>query len=519
MKYVFYLILCLPLFFTCKDDKTHIVHREEIDEKEDLSPELRFGALFEQVQMEGVFGQSSTFSNAVPKAFTKEVMKAYEEEKLKEDFDLKQFVEKYFDTNSSVEFKGLGTTDITMYLSSLIDQMKVNSIAAKGSVIEMSKLSLASRQETFPELDYAESYFNMLGLQAKGDNEMVDNFPKNFVYMINNYECIPLKNRSYSLNQTGPPYLSAMINLLESSQGERILKFYLGGFFKEYQYWMKASHELEAGTQINHSVKMEDGAILNRFWSGSLKPRVANYKEDKALLASVGDPEILRQVRAIEESTWLESSRWGMSNNNYEGANITNLIPVDLNALLYNLEKSIARAYKLLKQEPRAEFFFEKAEARKKALIKYCWNEEKGFFFDYNFKDKKQTDVYSLAGLYPLFFEMADSKKAKKVASSLKSKLLKESGLANTNSETGLFWDGPYGKAAYQWIAYKGLKNYKEDDLANEIKSRWIKSQTDIINANKVLAEFSIVDPLIPSDKESSFASSSASVLLKFLNE
>ena len=519
MRYAIYLLLFMSMLFTCKEDKTHIVHREEIDEKEDFSPELRFGELFEGVQMGGIFHHSSVFANAVPKAFTKKIMKAYETEKSKKDFDLKSFVNTYFETNSDVSLKNGKYADINEFLIQSLEKMKAKSIAAKGSVIEMSKISIASREETYPALDYTESYFNMIGLNETGAKEMFIDCPKNFVYMMNEYDCIPQKNRSYSLTQTGPPYMSAMINLLEEVEGERILKFYLGTFFKEYQYWMNASYDLVPASQIDHSVKFLDGELLNRYWSESYKPRIDSYKEDKELIERIGDPKIMREVRAIEESTWLESSRWGMSNNNYEGANITNLIPVDLNALLYNLEKNIARAYKVMNQEPKSEFFYEKAAARKKALLKYCWNEERGYFFDYNYITKEQSDVVSIAGIYPLFFEMVDSKQAKKITATLEKELLKEGGLATTNSDTGLRWDSQYGKATYQWIAYKALKNYKQDSIADKIKTNWINSQKAYFEKHNTLSEFTIVDSSQSEDSQSGFATSSASILLKFLKE
>lgn len=519
MKYFFCLIICLPLLFTCNEDKTHIVHREEIDEQEDLAPNLRFPGLFEKVQMEGVFDKSSTFANAVPKAFTKEIMKAYKEQSVQEGFDLKKFVATYFETKTSVELSDLNKTDLKEYCENAFEKMKMQSIAAKGSVFEMTQISVASKPDTYPELDYAESYFNMLGSDALGEDQIFDSTPKNIVYMLNTYECVPRINRSYSLKQSSAPYLSAMVDLLEPVHGERILKFYLGGFFKEHQFWMKSSHELVPASQINHSVKMKDGEVLNRYWSESYEPRIDHYREDKLLAERVGNEKILREVRAIAESNWLESSRWGMSNDNYEGASITNLIPVDLNALLYNLESNISRAYTLLNQEPRADFFKEKAAQRKKALMKYCWNDADGYFYDYDYAAQQQTNVVSIAGIYPLFFEMVDSKQAKRAIAKLESQLLKAGGVSSTNSETGLHWDAPFGKATFQWIAYKALKNYKEDALADQIKERWINSQKKIFEKNETLPEFTPVMKDFPAEKESTFATSSASILLAFLKE
>ena len=47
------------------------------------------------------------------------------------------------------------------------------------------------------------------------------------------------------------------------------------------------------------------------------------------------------------ESGWDFSSRWFKNKNDFATIHTTDIIPVDLNCLLLNLEKTIAKAYQL----------------------------------------------------------------------------------------------------------------------------------------------------------------------------
>ncbi len=40
------------------------------------------------------------------------------------------------------------------------------------------------------------------------------------------------------------------------------------------------------------------------------------------------------------------------------------------------------------------------------------WDEKKGFFFDYDYLEKKDTNVWTLAGFFPLWVGLANKKQA-----------------------------------------------------------------------------------------------------------
>lgn len=84
---------------------------------------------------------------------------------------------------------------------------------------------------------------------------------------------------------------------------------------------------------------------------------------------------------------------------------------------------------------------------------------------DYNFRLKKPTEIYSLAGVYPLFFKIADKTQADFVAQKIESRFLKPGGLISTLNTTHQQWDAPNGWAPLQWITINGLRNYKHYSL------------------------------------------------------
>lgn len=82
---------------------------------------------------------------------------------------------------------------------------------------------------------------------------------------------------------------------------------------------------------------------------------------------------------------------------------------------------------------------------------------------------------YTLAGLFPLYFQMADTLQAMHVRRAIEEKFLASGGLVTTiTTATGQQWDYPNGWAPLQWIGYKACQNYGFDSLAREIARRWI---------------------------------------------
>ena len=271
---------------------------------------------------------------------------------------------------------------------------------------------------------------------------------------------------------------------------------YLEAIRKEYDFWMDENDS--NSTEDKRKVEIEKGLFLNRYYDSNPIPREESYYEDYSLIAKLDDTnriKLHRNIRAACESGWDFSSRWFKDKKTLTTCIATDIIPVDLNCLLYFMERKLAELYALSGNDDMKIDFENKYERRKSAINKYLWDDEKKFYFDYNFKEKKPTEVSSLAACYPLYFKVAENKLAKGVAEKIEKLFLKDGGLISTTNNTGQRWDSPNGWAPLQWLAIKGLRNYGFDSLANEIKSRWLKLNEDVFNrTGKMFEKYNVED-------------------------
>ncbi|MFK5261465.1 trehalase family glycosidase, partial [Lactiplantibacillus plantarum] len=77
---------------------------------------------------------------------------------------------------------------------------------------------------------------------------------------------------------------------------------------------------------------------------------------------------------------------------------------------------------------------------------------------DYNFAEHTAKADITMAGVFPLYFEVATTEHAEKVATTVHTLLLKSGGCITTLQASGQQWDSPNGWAPLQYIAIKGLE-------------------------------------------------------------
>tara|TARA_R110002051_G_scaffold65839_3_gene119502 strand:+ start:17160 stop:17537 length:378 start_codon:yes stop_codon:yes gene_type:complete len=116
-----------------------------------------------------------------------------------------------------------------------------------------------------------------------------------------------------------------------------------------------------------------------------------------------------QDLRSGAEFGWDFSSRWFADRKSIETIETTDIIPVDLNALLYGLEEILIKAFK--EDVVFVTTLKTSMEARKSFLNEYIFNTEDGTFEDFNWVEQKQTGIKSLAMTYPLFFKMSTKNK------------------------------------------------------------------------------------------------------------
>lgn len=467
---------------------------------QEQSPDQRYGQLFADVQLARIFPDGKTFVDCDPKSKATDIIAAYEAAKESGDFDLSSFVETHFNLPKEYDsgFSSDTSRSVQEHITLLWDVLtREPETGVGGSLIPLPKSYIVPGGR-FREVYYWDSYFTMLGLQVSEKVDMIENMVDNFAYLIDTIGFIPNGNRTYYKTRSQPPFFASMVQVLAEAKGNEILKKYLPQLVKEYFFWMNESDQVSANTPARqHVVRLKDGAIMNRYWDRGNTPRPESYREDVETAEASGRPveEVYRDLRAGAASGWDYSSRWFGDGTNISSIQTTSIIPVDLNALLYNLELTIARGFELSGDEENANIYDQRAGLRRAALIRYCWNEELGFFFDYNFKTDRQLSVVSVAGVYPLFYNMVDINQARSIATVVEEQLYQAGGIVSTTNNTGQQWDAPNGWAPLQWITIKGLRNYGINELAQGITDRWIDLNTRVYhNTGKMVEKYNVMD-------------------------
>lgn len=505
--YKFGHLFFILLFLSCKIGPEPEQELKALDEEvEILPPDELYGDLFYHAQNMEIFEDSKTFVDVVPQHNVGLIRQRYNMLNDTTSESVAEFIDQHFEIpGNDFEFK-TDSSSINLHIKKLWDVLKRPADERiSGTLIPLPDPYIVPGGR-FREIYYWDSYFTMLGLLEDGEIETIKNMVDNFAYLINEYGFIPNGNRTYYLGRSQPPFFAMMVKVLAEAEGEKVFTEYLPELEKEYAFWMDGTSNLNEDNAFRRVVKMKGGEILNRYWDDNATPRPESYREDikTAEKAVSNNPEltkeeVYRNLRAGAESGWDFSSRWLSRNENGEfdlsTIHTTDIVPVDLNSLLYNLEMTISKAAGIEGNEEKANEYRKKAEARKEAILKYHWNDKAGYFLDYNFKKEEMTERFSLAGVYPLFFEIANQHQADLVAAKIEEVFLQPGGVVTTPYNTGEQWDAPNGWAPLQWLTIKGLENYGRDQLASEIRSRWLQLNKDVYQRTyKMLEKYNVED-------------------------
>lgn len=466
-------------------------------QKDILTPDKLYGELFTAIQLQKIFTDGKTFVDCTPKRKVADIMYDYGMGKGK-NFDLKKFVADNFNLPATPAYKYSSNNkeDLSSHIKNLWAVLK----RAPDQTIEGSSLLPLPYPYIVPggrfrEIYYWDSYFTMLGLRESNEWQMIINMINNFAYLINTYGHIPNGNRTYYLSRSQPPYFALMVNLLAEKNGPSVYAKYQKELQKEYDYWTDKT----AATK--HAVRMPDGSILSRFYDADSVPRQESFNEDYTIAIKAANKDTIafaqkcKELRSGAESGWDFSSRWFGDGKNINSIKTTSIVPVDLNGLMYNLELTLAKAYKqsgntiLLAQYDLA------AAKRKNSLNKYCYNSEENWYYDYDVDTKVLSTEKTIAGVSPLFFNIAPKAIAAGMAAVLKKEFLKAGGVVTTLKTTGQQWDAPNGWAPLQWISIKGLENYGFKTEAKDIATRWVLLNEKVYkNTGKMMEKYNVVN-------------------------
>ncbi|MBN3753788.1 alpha,alpha-trehalase TreF [Paraburkholderia sp. Tr-20389] len=446
-----------------------------------VPPSDLYGALYRDVELAHLYPDSKTFADMAPNAPPQQIVADYARQKGDAQFDLKGFVEQHFTlpARETKDYVSDPNQSVTAHIDTLWSVLRRDPDASASPWSSLLPLPYPYivPGDRFDEIYYWDSYFIMLGLRQSGREDLLKNELDNFATLIDRYGHIPNGNRTYYLSRSQPPFFAQMVRLAADREGDQVYLHYLPALRKEYAYWMDGHDKVAPGGAFRHLVRLPDGTLLNRYWDERDTPRDESYREDVATAQATPQrhaDDLWRNLRAGGETGWDFSSRWFADGKTLATIEVTSMIPVDLNSLLVDLERTLAKAYRVQGDATHTENLEQRANARADAIRRVLWDPQLNAFGDYDFVRHQLTHRLSAATVYPLYAGVATKAQATAVAATIRARLLRPGGLATTTAQTGQQWDEPNGWAPLQYLAVTGLRRYGHADLAQQIAMRWI---------------------------------------------
>jgi len=342
----------------------------------------------------------------------------------------------------------------------------------------------------FRESYYWDSYWIVQGLLASGMVDTARGVTQNLLDWVDSYGFVPNGGRIYYLTRSQPPVLSEMVRVLHEMDPQMDwLESATATLDKEYEFWMTEGEHGHAVTVKNHK--------LNRYVTATETPRPESYKEDVSTAQNTSDPETTySNLRAAAESGWDFSSRWLEDQKNLATIMTSQIIPVDLNAILHRMEKNLMNFHRELGHSSDSDKYSERADKRQAAMDDVLWSEDDSMWRDYNTNDESMSPVIAASNFYPLWSSSWNTTNMTKtnliVESLLNSGLIQEHAILTTTRKTEQQWDSPNAWPPIQDIIVEGLlqvNTTNATDLANSLIQRWVRTGLDIWTEHQVMVE------------------------------
>lgn len=467
------------------------------------TPAQAFGPLYAQVESARLYPDSKTFADAVPLQAPRTILDDFAKERPATSSELRAFVERHFAVPAAAAANDAAPAASREPLAAHIAALwHTLARAPLQPPPYSSQLPLGHPYVVpggrFREIYYWDSYFTMLGLVRDGESALARGMVDNFADLIDRYGHVPNGSRSYYLSRSQPPVFFLMVGLLGLDTADADAR-YLNAMRAEHAFWMHGARSLARGHASEHVVRLADGTLLNRYWDALDTPRDESWLEDTHLAAGTSRPApaLYRDLRTAAESGWDFSSRWLRDPKDLATIDTTAIVPVDLNSLLYGLERAIAAACARRHDLPCKREFGQRAQRRRQAIDRYLWDPVRQRYGDYQWQTGQWLDRPSAAMLYPLFVGAATEAQARGVAAATRELLLAPGGLLATPQRTGQQWDAPNGWAPLQWIAVRGLGEYDQKDLAADIARRWLATVTRVYGeTGRLLEKYDVAESL-----------------------
>ncbi len=439
--------------------------------------------LFVDLHTSGHWPDQKVISDAILLAPADEILTAYTTAKAEGPVDLQAFFTRWFrpvshDASYRTDHAGSATDHLQAVWPHLTRPADDPDERSTRMPLPHPYIVVGGR---FQEAYYWDSYFTQLGLLKSGQHDLVGNMLDNFAHAIATLGHIPNGFRSYFLTRSQPPFFAAMVQDYGRATGDLAGAYarYRAAMLAEYRYFMTSPHTVRG---------------LARYWDTADGPRIEMYGIDLHWLPHTKThPDFFRDLRAACESGWDFSSRWLTDPHDLGTIRTTGLWAIDLNCLLLRYEEILAQATGHSR-------FTKAANIRRAAISQRFFDKDTGYFCDVEIATGRTVPMTTAAGLFALYAGAATPSQADRTVARMQSHLLQPGGLLTTDITSGQQWDAPNGWAPLQWIAIQGLRRYGFDDLADDLRLRWLATCDAVFAASgKFVEKYNVIDPLAAS--------------------
>ncbi|MHC3815134.1 alpha,alpha-trehalase [Streptomyces sp. NBC_00341] len=225
-----------------------------------------------------------------------------------------------------------------------------------------------------------DTWFSNLALLVHERTDLVRAHVVNYVSMVERFGFMPNANQvALRTRSQTPVFPDGILRLVRATGDTALLHRAYAAMVTEYTgYWCAEHHRTPSGLATN---------------------------------ADLGDPQLDPRL-AAEAETGLD---WTPL---YDG-DVRRVAPLLTNCALVRYAEVLAECAALLGKEADAAEWRARAQERAALIRELCWDEEEGFFFDYDHVAGRRLPHWSLCGFWPLWAGVATPEQARRAATAL----------------------------------------------------------------------------------------------------
>ena len=315
----------------------------------------------------------------------------------------------------------------------------------------------------FRSLYYWDTFYTNRGLLADGFLGYAKDNVDNLLAAVDRFGFVPNVLSKGGLKWCSqPPYLHFMVGDIYAATGDdEWLKRAYFILKKEYAFWMN-----ERITELG----------LNRHYHFPLAQKDLVFYYDYIAENRIRIPQnVSEEEKALRAHSYLAAAEAGLDWTPRFRAFGQDVIPVDLNANLYGLEKDLCAWSK--KFEPQTtQNYVAAMEKRKRLMDAYCLGED-GLYHDYDYVAKTRRTFYSSGQFMPFVTGMSADNKA--LATLLK-KLEQAHGITSTQEDTleslSYQWSYPNTWAPDNYLCVWALENCGMTNEAERVARKYLEN-------------------------------------------